>query len=145
LPRHASLVRLMRNHVRQASLVSLPRRVGASIMNRPGRVPAVVFIHGGSQRIRQLVMDIASDVLANESLNRDFELNSIDHLRAIRCPTLVLIGDQDVPDIRGIVDRLAAGIPGARREVIKDSGHIVHMAQPAQFDRVVLDFLKSGT
>ena len=93
------------------------------------------------KRIRQLVMDNAPDEFANPFLNRDLDLKSIDHLSEVHAPSLILIGDQDVPDIKKIVDTLAAGIKGSRKEVITDSGHITNMEQPEQFDRLVLAFL----
>ncbi|HYL98113.1 MAG TPA: alpha/beta fold hydrolase [Blastocatellia bacterium] len=94
-----------------------------------------------SKRIREIVMANASGELANPFLNRDLDLRSIDHLAEIHAPSLILIGDRDVPDIQKIVDTLAAGIKGSRKEVIKDSGHITNMEQPEQFDRFVLEFI----
>jgi 3-oxoadipate enol-lactonase len=102
------------------------------------RKPAV------SERIRRLVRANAYDEFANPFLDRDLDLSSIDHLGEIHAPTLILIGDQDVPDIQKIVDKLTAGIKGSRRELIKDSGHITNMEQPEQFDRLVLGFLQSS-
>jgi pimeloyl-ACP methyl ester carboxylesterase len=94
-----------------------------------------------SKRIRQLVMDNAYDEFSNPFLNRENDLKSIDHLAEIRKPTLILIGDRDVPEIQKIVDTLAGKIEGSRREVIKGSGHITNMEQPKEFDRLVLSFL----
>jgi 3-oxoadipate enol-lactonase len=60
----------------------------------------------------------------------------------IRCPTLVLVGDQDQPYILAAADRYAAEIPGARRAVIADAAHIPSLERPDEFDGLVLDFLR---
>jgi 3-oxoadipate enol-lactonase len=62
-------------------------------------------------------------------------------LAEVRAPTLVVVGDADVPDILDICDRLAAGIPGARKVVFEDVAHMLPMERPDEFVRLVLDFL----
>jgi pimeloyl-ACP methyl ester carboxylesterase len=62
-------------------------------------------------------------------------------LNEIHCPTLVIVGDQDVPDILSIADLLEHGIAGSRTAVIPGAGHMVSLEQPEAFSRVVLDFL----
>lgn len=44
-------------------------------------------------------------------------------------------------DILEICGLLRVRIPGAREMVIENSGHIVNMEQPEQFNRAVMDFL----
>jgi 3-oxoadipate enol-lactonase len=66
---------------------------------------------------------------------------SVDRLGEIAVPTLVLLGDQDVPDIRENAELLATGIPGARLEVFQDVAHMLPMERPEEFTRVVLEFL----
>jgi pimeloyl-ACP methyl ester carboxylesterase len=56
-------------------------------------------------------------------------------------PTLVVYGDADTPDIVEISERLAEGIPGARKVVIPDVAHMLPMERPEEFARLVLDFL----
>lgn len=60
----------------------------------------------------------------------------------IRCPTLVLVGDQDQPYILAAADRYDAEIPGARKVVIADAAHIPSLERPDEFDALVLDFLR---
>jgi pimeloyl-ACP methyl ester carboxylesterase len=62
-------------------------------------------------------------------------------LGEIHVPTLVIVGDQDVPDVLASSDVLATGIPGARKVVIPGTAHMLNMEQPAEFNRLVLDFL----
>jgi pimeloyl-ACP methyl ester carboxylesterase len=65
-------------------------------------------------------------------------------LGEIQAPTLVLVGEADVPDIHAIADRLAQEIPNARLERILNAAHVPSMERPQQFDRLVLGFLESA-
>lgn len=62
--------------------------------------------------------------------------------REIRAPTLVIVGSRDLPDIKHIVDTLAATVPDVRRVTFEGSGHMVNLEQPDHFNRVVMDFLR---
>lgn len=71
--------------------------------------------------------------LGKEVLLRQLSLDREDghhRLREIRCPALVVAGESDELRPRVETDRLAAGIPGARYEVIPDCGHMVPMERP---------------
>ena len=63
-------------------------------------------------------------------------------LGEIKAPTLVLVGEEDVPDIHAIADRLAREIPDARRETIADAAHVPSMERPREFEELVLGFLE---
>ena len=62
-------------------------------------------------------------------------------LGTVRCPALVVMGDRDTTVPRAAGEALAAGIPGARRWLVPDSGHATPMDQPDLFNRTVLDFI----
>jgi 3-oxoadipate enol-lactonase len=62
-------------------------------------------------------------------------------LGEVRCLTLVIVGDEDVPPELKTADILTAGISGARKVVIHDAAHLPNMEKPAEFNRLVLDFL----
>ena len=64
-----------------------------------------------------------------------------ERLGEIDVPTLVLAGEEDVPDIHRIAARLAASIPGARIATIPGAAHVPHLERPAEFDELVLPFL----
>jgi pimeloyl-ACP methyl ester carboxylesterase len=64
-----------------------------------------------------------------------------DRLDEIRAPTLVLVGEQDLPDFRLMAEILAANISTARLEVIPDAGHLLNLEQPQAFNEALLRFL----
>ena len=64
-----------------------------------------------------------------------------ERLHLIAAPTLVLVGERDVPDFQRVADLLAQGIPNARKAVLPGVGHMSNMEDPAGFNALVLDFL----
>jgi pimeloyl-ACP methyl ester carboxylesterase len=58
-------------------------------------------------------------------------IDSRPHLAAIRCPTLVIAGDEDQLMPVELLRELAEGIPGARLEVVEECGHMASLEQPA--------------
>ncbi|NIO68951.1 MAG: alpha/beta fold hydrolase [Anaerolineae bacterium] len=66
---------------------------------------------------------------------------AINRLGEIRVPTLVIVGDQDVPEFLKISDIVVAGIAGAEKVVIPGAAHLPNMEKPKEFNRLVLDFL----
>lgn len=58
-------------------------------------------------------------------------------------PTLVLVGEEDVPDMHEIADRLERELPNARRASIADTAHVPSLERPREFDQLVLPFLQS--
>jgi len=59
----------------------------------------------------------------------------------IKIPTLIIIGERDLPDLHGMADTLKRGIPGAKKIVMSDVGHMVNMEDPERFNEIVLEFL----
>lgn len=64
-------------------------------------------------------------------------------LGEIAAPALVVAGEHDLADFRAIADRLATGIPGARK-VVLDTAHLPGLERPEELNRLVLDFLAAS-
>jgi 3-oxoadipate enol-lactonase len=60
----------------------------------------------------------------------------------IRAPTLLVVGEEDQPDMHAIAERLEREIPGARRATIPGTAHVPSMERPREFDELVLPFLR---
>ena len=65
---------------------------------------------------------------------------AIGRLSQIGVPTLVILGAWDAPNP---LERLAAEIPGAQKVVMTGTAHHPFMEKPAEFNRIVLEFLGS--
>ena len=57
-------------------------------------------------------------------------IDSRPSLANITCPTLVLCGREDVLTPRALAEEIAAGIPGARLDLIDHCGHLSAMERP---------------
>jgi len=66
-------------------------------------------------------------------------------LSQIRVPTLLIIGDRDVPPQILMVDNIHSHIPGSKKVLIQGADHIVNMSKPDEFNRTVLAFLRQQT
>lgn len=64
-------------------------------------------------------------------------------LATVSCPTLVILGELDLPDFQGIARRLAAEIPGATLRIIAGAGHMANMEAPAQVNELLLAHLRA--
>ncbi len=62
-------------------------------------------------------------------------------LAKVKAPTLILVGDSEVPYLRIVADALTYGISGARKAVVPGGGHLVNIIEPRAYNRAVLDFL----
>jgi pimeloyl-ACP methyl ester carboxylesterase len=62
-------------------------------------------------------------------------------LATIRCPTLAIVGDGDLLTPPERAEEIANGIPRARLSVIRDSGHLSTLEQPAAVTRSMVEFL----
>jgi pimeloyl-ACP methyl ester carboxylesterase len=62
-------------------------------------------------------------------------------LGTVRARTLVVVGDEDTDDMQRIADVLAAGIPGARKVLLRDTAHMSPLERPAEVTRLLVDFL----
>jgi pimeloyl-ACP methyl ester carboxylesterase len=69
------------------------------------------------------------------------ERPAINYLSEIKVPTLIVVGEYDIPDVHAHAGAIEAGIAGSSRIVISNSGHLVPLEQPEQFMQVVGTFM----
>ena len=71
------------------------------------------------------------------------QFDALDRLEAIKAPTLVVVGEQDLLTPPWVAREVAAGIPGARFEIITGDGssHVVPLERPDDFNQLVTNFL----
>jgi len=65
-----------------------------------------------------------------------------EEVRALRIPTLILWGRYDELANPEGADRLAAAIPGSRKVLIDDAGHMPQLEKSEEFNRIVAEFLR---
>ena len=75
-------------------------------------------------------------------MNRPTVFALEEELRALRVPTLILIGDEDDPCIEPAVF-MKRNIPRSGLAVFPQSGHAINLEEPDLFNRTVSDFLNA--
>ncbi len=92
-----------------------------------------------------MVHDYSAWHWCNRDLVRRSASPAIKGLATLRCPTLVLLGELDLPDFKDIAQRLAAEIPGATLHTIAGAGHMANMEAAAAVNELLLAHLRAGT
>ncbi len=94
------------------------------------------------ERLRELLTANPQNLRPPAELERALELPAaLPRLGGIGVPTLIVAGEQDVPDVHAHCGAIEAAIPGARRVVLAGSGHLPHLEVPDAFNAVLLEFL----
>jgi pimeloyl-ACP methyl ester carboxylesterase len=99
-------------------------------------------------RLRAIVGDYSGWHWLTESWRggeRGLDPPTIERLSGIPVPTLVVLGERDLPDFQAIADCLSTTIPKAHKAVLPGVGHMSNMEDPAAFNEAVLDFLRAGS
>ena len=62
-------------------------------------------------------------------------------LTAIRCPTLVLVGDGDELTPPDLAKEIASGISGATLTIVPDCGHLSTLEKPEAVNKALAEWL----
>ena len=91
--------------------------------------------------IKKILQDFPTKTLTNP-YTPPAAPTPLERLPEIHAPTLVMIGALEQADMRAIADIAAQRIPGARKKVFENAGHLLNMEQPAEFNAALGAFLK---
>ena len=90
--------------------------------------------------VRKMILDNYASVIDKfPETPPGFDIMS--RLVEIRVPTLVMIGDSDLPDMQAISQLVAGRIHGAERLLIPGAAHLPNLENSMLFNRSVIDFL----
>jgi 3-oxoadipate enol-lactonase len=110
----------------------LPRLIGASTRaSRPDVEPT----------IRGLILSNSTATIAGAITALMTRPDSTPLLPTIHCPTLVVVGDEDVITPPAASEEIARGIAGAELVIIPRAGHMSNMEQPLPFNLALARFL----
>jgi 3-oxoadipate enol-lactonase len=90
------------------------------------------------EKVRQMQRDAST---STEGEPRRLDPPAIGRLAEIMAPALAIAGDADMPDMVVIADLLTSHTAGAQQAIFPNVAHMVNMERPAEFNRLVLDFL----
>ena len=112
---------------------ALRRAVLGDLVSHPGRLPATLAA--------ELVRGAGKPGFM-QALAANFDYDYRDRLHEIVCPTLIVWGDRD----RIVTVRDAAVyaelIPGSRKVIFKDTGHLAMVERPDAFNALLGEFLE---
>ncbi|MCM8794921.1 MAG: alpha/beta hydrolase [Candidatus Omnitrophica bacterium] len=111
----------------------LPKLLGATTIKSN---PAVV------KKVTGLILKNTKEGVADALYAMADRRDSIDLLRRIKVPTLVVAGDEDTFIPAAEAENMAGHIPVVRFRVIEQAGHLVNMEQPKAFNKILWEFLE---
>ena len=95
------------------------------------------------EKMRKLLVENPQNMTGSGSFARYPGFSAMGRLSEINVPTLIVVGESDMPDVHAHAGVIQAGIKGSRREVLTNSGHLAHLEQPDTFNTLVLELLES--
>lgn len=103
--------------------------------------PARVAEEPLASTVIQMGMDTGPAVFERQQTAIMTRPSSEDTLGAIKCPTLVLCGRQDILTTLADHEHMHAGIPGSTLVVIEDCGHLTTIERPEQVNAAMRRWL----
>ena len=155
-PERVAKLALINTQARPDTAEATARRQG--LMSRAGRgeyravldelFPGLVHpSRQGDAHLRQLVYDMGDDVGPKAFIRQQTAVisrpDSRPTLAWIRCPTLVLTGDQDNTIPNSLSMEMSSGIPGAKLVVLPNCGHLPQAEQTQATADALTEWLRS--
>jgi pimeloyl-ACP methyl ester carboxylesterase len=78
------------------------------------------------------------------NLELHFAVPAAARLGEIRAPTLILVGESDIPDVQAYAGAVEVGVWGARREVVANAGHLIQLERPEFVVDAVTRFINAN-
>jgi pimeloyl-ACP methyl ester carboxylesterase len=91
--------------------------------------------------IRQMAVDTGVGAFKRQQAALWGRPDNRPFLPSIGCPTLVLVGREDVLTPVELSEEIAAGIPGAKLEIVSDCGHLSTLERPQAVSRAMRAWL----
>ncbi len=95
-----------------------------------------------AETMRGIVSAYSGWHLRNVDPEQELDPPAAQRLAEIGAPTLAVVGAEELPGNMAVADLLVQQVPGARKHVIANAGHISNMEEPEAFNAAVLAFLQ---
>ncbi len=96
-----------------------------------------------TSEILKMAEEVGNDGFRNQTHAIIGRPDSRDMLGTIACPTLIIVGDQDILTPPDRSREMAEGIDGAELRIIPDCGHLSTMEAPDAVNGILSDWLQS--
>ena len=118
---------------------------------RFAEIPALqfpFFVHSSRQgdealrtRVRRMAEETGAQVFLRQQQAIMTRPDARPLLAAIKCPTLVLVGDDDALTPPVLSREIADGIAGSRLVIVADCGHLSTMEQPEAVNKALVEWM----
>jgi pimeloyl-ACP methyl ester carboxylesterase len=155
-PDRVAKLALINTQARPDTPEAVTRRRGQIGRVRAGEYHAVLdelfpgFVHPSRREdatLRKLVHDMGDDIGAEAFVRQQTAImrraDSRPTLAWIRCPTLVLTGDEDNTIPNALSKEMADGIHGAKLVVLPDCGHLSQPERPEAVAAALVEWLRN--
>lgn len=153
-PERVAKLALMNTQARPDTTEATERRRGMIAQAKAGQYRAVLdelfpgLVHPsrrGDASLRQLVHEMGDEVGVDGFVRQQIAIIARPDSRAslawIKCPTLVLTGDEDNTIPNSLSKEMADGIHGARFVILPNCGHLPQPEQPAATAAALVEWL----
>jgi pimeloyl-ACP methyl ester carboxylesterase len=155
-PDRVAKLALINTQARSDTPEATERRRGMMARARAGQYHAMLdeFFPGlvhpsrhGDASLRQLIHDMGDDVTVDGFIRQQTAImarsDSRPSLAWIKCPTLVLTGDEDNTIPNSLSKEMADGIHGAKLVILQNCGHMPQPEQPEATTAALVEWLRS--
>jgi pimeloyl-ACP methyl ester carboxylesterase len=155
-PDRVAKLALLNTQARPDTPEVVTRRRGQIARAQAGEYHAVLdelfpgFVHPSRREdasLRKLVHEMGDDIGADAFVRQQTAVmgraDSRPTLAWIRCPTLVLTGDEDNTIPNSLSKEMADGIHGARLVILPDCGHLSQPEQPEAVAAALVEWLRN--
>ena len=155
-PGRVAKLALLNTQARPDTPEAVTRRRGQIARAQAGEYHAVLdelfpgFVHPSRREdssLRKLVHDMGDDIGADAFVRQLTAImgraDSRPTLASIKCPTLVLTGDEDNTIPNSLSKEMADGIPGAKLVILPHCGHLSQPEQPEAVAAALVDWLRN--
>jgi pimeloyl-ACP methyl ester carboxylesterase len=103
----------------------------------------------GDARMQELIRTMAAETGPDAFIRQQTAImgraDSRPTLSTLRCPTLVVVGDEDKLTPPELAVEIAQGIPDARLEVVAECGHLSTLDQPERVTTILASWMRTLT
>jgi pimeloyl-ACP methyl ester carboxylesterase len=155
-PERVAKLALINTQARPDTPEGSDRRRGMMARAQNGEFHAVLdelfpgFVHSSRREdvsLRQLVHNMGADVGSDAFIRQQTAImgrpDSRPVLAAIKCPTLVLTGDEDNTNPNALSVEMAEGIKGAKLVILPNCGHLPQPEQPKATAEALAEWLSN--
>jgi pimeloyl-ACP methyl ester carboxylesterase len=100
-----------------------------------------VFDESADMFMRTVGSESSFWTFTNPSQTISLEPSAASQLNSLAIPILVVTSEYDLPACREMGDFIVSNAPNARQVVMRDTGHLMHIEKPDEFNREVREFL----